>query len=53
MMEFTFDGIVRQGFGFYNPNHAAALICALLPFCWAGLLRWNTLPRGRDLRRRR
>ncbi|WP_294508656.1 O-antigen ligase [uncultured Victivallis sp.] len=41
MMEFTFDGIVRQGFGFYNPNHAAALICALLPFCWAGLLRWK------------
>ena len=41
MMEFTYDGIVRQGFGFYNPNHAAALICALLPFCWAGLLRWK------------
>ena len=34
MMEFTFDGIVRQGFGFYNPNHAAALICAILPFLW-------------------
>ena len=34
MMEFTFDGIVRQGFGFYNPNHAAALICALFPFLW-------------------
>ena len=32
MMEFTFDGIVRQGFGFYNPNHAAALICAIFPF---------------------
>ena len=31
MMEFTFDGIVRQGFGFYNPNHAAALICAISP----------------------
>ncbi|WP_294482606.1 O-antigen ligase, partial [uncultured Victivallis sp.] len=41
MMEFTYDGIVRQGFGFYNPNHAAALICALLPYCWAGLLRWK------------
>ena len=34
MMEFTFDGIVRQGFGFYNPNHAAALICAISPFLW-------------------
>ena len=34
MMEFTFDDIVRQGFGFYNPNHAAALICALFPFLW-------------------
>ncbi|MBO5309414.1 MAG: O-antigen ligase family protein [Lentisphaeria bacterium] len=34
MMEFTFDGIVRQGFGFYNPNHAAALICAFFPFLW-------------------
>ena len=34
MMEFTFDGIVRLGFGFYNPNHAAALICAIFPFLW-------------------
>ena len=34
MMEFTFDGIVRQGFGFYNPNHAAAPICAFFPFLW-------------------
>ena len=34
MMEFTFDGIVRHGFGFYNPNHAAALICAVFPFLW-------------------
>ncbi len=34
MMEFTFDGMVRSGYGFYNPNHAAALICALLPFLW-------------------
>ena len=33
-MEFTFDGIVRQGFGFYNPNHAAALFCAIFPFLW-------------------
>ena len=34
MMEFTFGDAVRQGFGFYNPNHAAALICALMPFLW-------------------
>lgn len=33
-MEFTYDGLVRYGFGFYNPNHAAAFICALLPFVW-------------------
>lgn len=33
-MEFTYQGIVRQGFGFYNPNHAAALICAVMPFVW-------------------
>ena len=33
-MEFTYDGLVRYGFGFYNPNHAAALICAMLPFVW-------------------
>lgn len=33
-MEFTYDGLVRYGFGFYNPNHAAALICAILPFVW-------------------
>lgn len=34
MMEFTFNGIVRQGFGFYNPNHAAAFFCAIFPFLW-------------------
>ena len=34
-MEFTYDGMVRWGFGFYNPNHAAALFAALLPFLWA------------------
>ena len=31
---------MRMGFGFFNPNHAAALICAVIPFCWG----WN---RGR------
>lgn len=34
MMEFTYDGFVRWGFGFHNPNHAAAAICAVLPFVW-------------------
>ena len=24
----------RLAFCFANPNHAAAAICALLPFCW-------------------
>lgn len=41
MMEFTYDGLVRQGFGFYNPNHAAAFICALLPFLWAAWFQWR------------
>ncbi len=37
MMEFTYDGFVRWGFGFHNPNHAAAAICALEALAWAGL----------------
>ena len=41
-MEFTYDGMVRWGFGFYNPNHAAALFAALLPFLWAA---WERFPR--------
>ena len=45
MMEFTFDGLVRHGFGFCNPNHAAAFICALFPFLWGwkkyGALGWT------------
>jgi hypothetical protein len=40
-MEFTYNGLVRQGFGFHNPNHAAALICAVLPFLWAAWFRWR------------
>ncbi len=28
------DGGDRLSFGFGNPNHAAALACALLPLCW-------------------
>ena len=38
-MEFTYDGLVRWGFGFCNPNHAVAAICAILPFLW-GWRRW-------------
>lgn len=34
MPEFTWNGLVRHGFGFYNPNHAAALVCAVFPFLW-------------------
>ena len=33
-MDYVVGDIVRQGFGFANPNHAAAAICALFPFCW-------------------
>ena len=33
-VEFTVNGFVRRAFGFANPNHAAAAICALFPFCW-------------------
>lgn len=45
-MEFTYDGLVRYGFWFYNPNHAAALICAILPFVWLLFLQtqfWKKL----------
>lgn len=31
-----------MGFGFANPNHAAAFICAVIPFCW-GWRRWPCL----------
>lgn len=37
-MEFTYEGLVRFGFGFYNPNHAASFICAIAPFAWILLL---------------
>ena len=52
MMEVTSDGIVRWGFGFYNPNHAAALITLLFPCCGrfstgrgAGRRSWRASPR--------
>jgi len=34
-MEFTYQGMIRYGFGFCNPNYAAALIACLLPVCWS------------------
>jgi len=46
MMEFTVNGCLRHGFGFANPNHAAAAICALFPFC----RRWRGGGRGFALR---
>jgi uncharacterized membrane protein YoaK (UPF0700 family) len=33
-MEFTYQDMIRYGFGFFNPNHAAAMIACLLPLCW-------------------
>ena len=33
-MEYMSGDVVRCGFGFANPNHAAAAICAAFPFCW-------------------
>ena len=41
-MDFVVGDLVRQGFGFANPNHAAAAICAAFPFCWGwrGGWRW-------------
>ena len=39
----------RLSFGFHNPNHAAALVCALLPLCfgwrWAAWV-WRSLADG-------
>ena len=33
-MEFACNDISSLAAGFYNPNHAAAAICALFPCCW-------------------
>jgi len=41
IMDFVVGDVVRQGFGFVNPNHAAAAICALFPFCWGWRGRWQ------------
>ena len=40
-MEFVVGDVARMGFGFANPNHAAAAICALFPFCWGWRGRWR------------
>ena len=34
MMAFTCNDIPRFAFGFYNPNHAAAMICAVMASRW-------------------
>ena len=33
-MDYLVGDIPRFAFGFANPNHAAAMICALFPFLW-------------------
>ena len=33
-MQFVCNEIPRFAFGFFNPNHAAAMICAVAPFLW-------------------
>ena len=38
------DYNLRFSFGFYNPNHAAALVCAIVPLCW-GWMRYVWLGR--------
>ena len=40
-MEFVAGDLVRMGFGFFNPNHAAAAICAAFPFCWGWRGKWR------------
>ena len=40
-MDFVVGDLVRQGFGFANPNHAAAAICAAFPFCWGWRGKWR------------
>ena len=39
-MHLAFNDIPRLAFGFHNPNHAAAALCALLPLCWGGRRAW-------------
>lgn len=44
-MEFVAGDVVRMGFGFFNPNHAAAAINAAFPFCWGWRGRWRWVGR--------
>lgn len=44
-MDFVVGDLVRQGFGFANPNHAAAAINAAFPFCWGWRGRWRWVGR--------
>jgi len=41
IVEFVVGDIARLWFGFANPNHAAAAICALFPFCWGWRGGWR------------
>ena len=34
MMFTNSHSFLRIALGLHNPNHAAALVCALLPLCW-------------------
>jgi hypothetical protein len=45
-MEFTCNGLVRDGFGFDNPNHAAALFVILMALLWSAHAP-NAVWRGR------
>lgn len=45
MMEFTWQGIVRNGFGFYNPNHAAAFLNVLIVFAYGLFQRCGAIHR--------
>ena len=40
-MEYMSGDMVRWSFGFANPNHAAAAICALFPLCWGWRGKWR------------
>lgn len=40
-MDYFYQGALRWNFGFENPNHAAALIAALLPFVWLAGRIWQ------------
>lgn len=42
--EYVYHGLTRLGYGFENPNHAAAVIACLVPFFWAfGIVNKNRM----------